>query len=64
MRLRRKMTLPALVLAMLTLAGTALAGAQVGEPAPDFTLDVHGGGTYSLSDGDGQVRIIFVVGYG
>ncbi len=64
MRFRRNLSLPAVVLAMLAFTGSALAGGQVGEPAPGFSLNVHGGGTYALADGNGQVRIMFVIGYG
>ena len=37
---------------------------EVGGPAPDWTLDAYGGGTYTLSDYRDKVVMMFVVGYG
>jgi len=55
-------------LAILTLAAglaTAAPGpGEVGAPAPDWTLDAYGGGTYTLSDYQNKVVMMFVVGYG
>lgn len=64
MRSKKNLTLPALAFALLLTAGGALANGQPGSPAPGFSLDVHGGGTYALADGHGQVRIMFVIGFG
>ncbi len=59
---------PALPLALLLLAsfaGNALAAAgEVGTAASDYTLDVLGGGTYTLHDQAGQVAVMFVIGFG
>ncbi|NJK85193.1 MAG: TlpA family protein disulfide reductase [Bacteroidales bacterium] len=38
-------------------------GQNVGEPAPDFTLNVLNGGQFKLSDQKGKVVFIFVFGY-
>ena len=37
---------------------------EVGGPAPDFTLNAYGGGSYTLSDYQDKVVMMFVVGYG
>lgn len=65
--------LAALAFAVFSLASLALApgGAaaapgpgEVGGPAPDWTLDAYGGGSYTLSDYRDKVVMMFVVGYG
>lgn len=49
----------------LCLSSTALAGAEVGTPAPDFTLQGHDGNTYTLSDyTPGKVVFLAHIGYG
>ncbi len=59
---------PTAALAILALAAglaTAAPGpGEVGGPAPDWTLDAYGGGTYTLSDYQNKVVMMFVVGYG
>jgi len=64
-RSRRNRTLrPLVLLAALTLAGSAHAGAEVGTPAPDFTLEGHDGNTYTLSDTTpGNVVFLAHIGY-
>lgn len=52
-----------LVLAGLVLSTPALA-VNVGEPAPGFTLFDTQGVQRSLSDYQGQVVVLFFVGYG
>ncbi len=62
---KRKFSLPLAILMLTALAGSAFGAAgEVGTPASDYTLDVFGGGTYTLSDQAGQVAIMFVVGFG
>ena len=55
-----------LILAMASGPATAMAPGpgEVGGPAPDWTLDAYGGGTYTLSDYRDKVVMMFVVGYG
>jgi len=62
----RKKTGLLLVLGLLvSLTGNAFAAAgDVGTPAADYTLDVFGGGTYTLSEQAGQVVMMFVIGFG
>ncbi len=56
--------LPAMLIVAF-LAGNAFAGpGDVGTIATDYTLDVYGGGTYTLSEQTGQVVMMFVVGFG
>jgi|GEM_PF-3968010 len=48
-------------------AGLAVAAPGPGDPggpAPDWTLNAYGGGTYTLSDYANKVVMMFVVGYG
>lgn len=65
---RNSLRVPGAVLAiMLLTSGLSLAvpgPGEVGGPAPDFTLDAHQGGTYTLSDYLDKVVMMFVVGYG
>ena len=59
---------PAAALLILVFASGLAAAApgpgEVGSLAPDWTLDAYGGGTYTLSDYQGKVVMMFVVGYG
>ncbi len=53
-------------LAALAALGTSTLDAQVprvGDPAPDFRLDRVDGGQAALSDFEGQVVLIFFLGY-
>ena len=52
-------------LATLTVLGASAldAAPRVGDPAPDFVLDRVDGGQAALSDFEGQVVLIFFLGY-
>jgi cytochrome oxidase Cu insertion factor (SCO1/SenC/PrrC family) len=58
------MTCVAAMAGLLVLAGLAMATGQVGEPAADFTLIDTQGTSHTLSNCQGQVVILFMVGYG
>ena len=56
-----------LYLTTLAVLGVAVLDAQaqrVGDPAPNFRLDRLDGGQATLSDFEGQVVLIFFLGYG
>lgn len=56
--------LTALIAALALWAGSALAQASLGDPAPDFTRDANDGMSYTLSDGFGStVQLLYMVGY-
>ena len=60
------MNKPLLHLATLAVLGASALDAQalqVGDPAPDFLLDRLDGGQATLSDFEGQVVLIFFLGY-
>ncbi len=59
----------AIAVAMIMALTVGLAAAvpgpgEVGGPAPDFTLNAYGGGSYTLSDYSGKVVMMSVVRYG
>ena len=61
----RYATAVSVILALSTGLAAAVPGpGEVGGPAPDWTLDAYGGGSYTLSDYSGKVVMMFVVGYG
>ena len=53
-----------MVLALSLTATGALAQADLGDPAPDFTLNGNDDASYTLSDvyGD-QVQLLFMIGF-
>ena len=60
------MNKPLLHLTTLAVLGASALNAQapqVGDPAPDFVLDRLDGGQASLSDFEGQVVLIFFLGF-
>ena len=60
------MNKPLLHLATLAVLGASALDAQapqVGDPAPDFLLDRLDGGQATLSDFEGQVVLIFFLGF-
>ena len=60
------MNKPLLYLTTLAVLGVAALDAQaarVGDPAPNFRLDRLDGGQATLSDFEGQVVLIFFLGY-
>lgn len=62
---KQKISFSLALLMLASLAGSAFGAAgDVGTPAADYTLDVLGGGTYTLSEQTGQVVMMFVVGFG
>ncbi len=63
----RMLTALALAAILAAGAGQALAQAQIGDLAPDFTLAGNDGNSYTLSDyrqdGNQQVVLLFMMGY-
>ncbi len=62
--LRRNVLVYAVALSA-TLVMPAVAGqvAGVGKPAPDFTLTAQYGGDHTLSDYQGRVVLLMMIGY-
>ena len=55
----------AALLLTASLAGPALAApGDVGTPASDFNLEALAGGFHQLSDYQGKVVVLFIIGYG
>ena len=52
------------IVMLLMVPGLALASGEVGTLAPEFNLTAQGGGNYSLSQYQGQVVVLFIIGYG
>jgi len=61
---RIRSSVPAMALAIALLASSAYAAGEVGTPAADFDLQVLGGGTETLSQHEGEVVVLFMLGYG
>ena len=60
------MNKPLLHLTTLAVLGASAldAAPRIGDPAPDFVLDRVDGGQAALSDFEGQVVLIFFLGFG
>ncbi len=48
---------------LLASSAVLAAAGDVGTPAADFSLDVFGGGTQTLSEHSGKVVMLFIMGY-
>ena len=59
----RKFLVSLAALAMLGISSLDAQVPRVGDPAPDFLLDRVDGGQAALSDFEGQVVLIFFLGY-
>ncbi len=59
----RKSLVSLAALAMLGVSTLDAQVPQIGDPAPDFLLDRVDGGQAGLSDFEGQVVLIFFLGY-
>ncbi len=55
---------PRLSLALILVASLALASAEVGDPAPDFTLTDTNEVVHTLSEYQGTVVFLNFIGYG
>jgi hypothetical protein len=67
--MRRKflifLTIAIMAVSLAPISAQAAPGpGETGGPAPDWTLNAYGGGTHTLSDYQGKVVFMFVVGYG
>lgn len=52
-----------LIMLVFFLSSQGINAQSVGDNAPDFSLDMLNGGTFTLSEQDGKVVLIFVFGY-
>lgn len=64
MLLRRALVLFLLIVAIPATSSHAGQVANVGQPAPDFTLTAQYGGDHTLSDYQGRVVLLMIIGYG
>jgi len=64
MSLRRALLFSLMIAAAPVLTAQAGTLAGVGKPAPDFTLTAQSGQPYTLSDFQGKVVLLMIIGYG
>ncbi len=57
--MKHKVLSSTILLSLFLLAPAALAGVNVGSPAPDFTLPDVNGDLHKLSDFEGKVVLLF-----
>ena len=64
MLLRRALLCSLLIAAICATSAQAGTVARVGQPAPEFTLTAQYGSDHTLSDYQGNVVLLMIIGYG